>query len=113
MSTNLGFVTNPAKGDTDKLAVHCAGNGLPDGGFSNSRRSDQTEYRSLGRLLTVPQLQYSKKLQYTFFDIFQPVMILFEYLSGDCTIEPVLGEFTPRTVKKPIHISKTYVEFRC
>ena len=93
VSTDLRFIPDTAKTDTDIFFIQCSCYGARDRCFSGSRRSDQTEDRAAALLCQCP---HGKKFQNSLFHFFQTVVIRFQNLARFVEVLIVSGRFLPR-----------------
>src|SRR5690606_3489773 len=72
VTADLGFVAHTAKRHADKFTIRRASNRLTQGGLTDTRRADQTQY---GRLELVNALLYSQVLDNALFHFLEAVVI--------------------------------------
>src|SRR5690606_9791663 len=80
VTTDFRFVTHAAERHAHELAVGRLGNRLAKRGFTNTRRTNQTQHRPLYLADTV---LHRKKLEDAVLHFLQPVMILIQHFLGD------------------------------
>ena len=105
---DLRLVPHTAQRNTDKWFLHSPCQRFRDRSFSGTRRSRQTENG------TVPFFRQSadcQELQNPFFYLFQPVVILIQYLPRVGNIMNIPGGFIPGHFKKCLYISADYPAF--
>ena len=105
VATDLCLITDTSKTDADIFLVHGLCHRTCNGSFSGSRRSHQTEDRTLS---LVGQLTYSKEFHDTLFDLFQSVMPLFQNLPCVLKILGILGFLIPRKCKNGFQIASLH-----
>src|SRR5438132_293420 len=79
VTANLSFIPHAAKAEPHKLATSSSRDRFPQTRFANSRRTDETENRSL-RILY--QLSHRQILEDAILDLFQPEVIFVKYFFG-------------------------------
>src|SRR5690606_41695899 len=75
MTTNFGLVTYATQGHTHKFPVGCVGNGLSQGGFTHTRRANQTQHRAPNLLHA---LLHGEVFKNAFFYFIKAVMVSVE-----------------------------------
>ena len=111
VSTYLCLIADTSKTDSHILFIQCPGHRTGNGCFSSSRRSYQTEYRTFPFLCEIPD---SQKLHDPLFDLFQSIMIFFQYLESCLQIIGVFRLTVPRHIQQctdivPRHISLSII----
>ena len=110
MSTDLSFVTNAAKTDTDIFLVKCLCHRMGNGGLTSSRRSHKTEDRTLA---AGSQFTHGKKFHDTLLDFFEAVMSLLQDLPCFGKIHGILGFLIPRKIQQCFDIGAKHAALSC
>ena len=105
MTPDLCLITDTSKTDPDVFLVHGLCHRTGNACLAGSRRSHQTEDRTLS---LVGQLTYSKEFHDTLFDLFQSVMPLFQNLPCVLKILGILGFLIPRKCKNGFQIASLH-----
>ena len=99
--TNIGapvapqfrLVVQTTKAQALEAPAHGAGDGLPEGGFADAGRANETQDR---RFRSRVQLHDRQRLENAFFDVLEPVVIFVENGLGVGEVEIVVGAGMPR-----------------
>ena len=93
VSANLGFVVQTAQRYAHILTFHRRGNRLAQRGLTDSRRTVETDNRTLQ---VASQCQHGHVFHDTLLHLLHAVVILVEYLLGALQVQVVFGIFAPR-----------------
>ena len=101
MAANLGFITHAAKRQPHKLSSSRARNRLAETGLADSRRTNETENRSLRVLY---QLSYGQVFEDAIFDLFQTVVIFVQNFLGLSEVFDLFRLLLPGHAQQPVDI---------
>ena len=92
MAPDFRLVLHPAQGDADELPPHGPGDGTPEGGLADPRRTDEAEDRPL---VIAPQGTDRQVFEDALLDFLEVVMVLIENLLGVADVELIFGPLLP------------------
>ena len=101
MTADLGFITDAAETDADKLATERAGDRLSERGFPDAGRPDEAENRTLHFVFELP---HGEILKDPFLHLLQIVVVLVEHFGGSLEVEVVLRPLGPGQLNDPLEI---------
>ena len=101
MAADLGLVSHSAQGQPDKLPIQRPGDGAAERRLPHARRPDETEDRSLERLL---QGMDREKLEDALLDLLDVVVVLVEDRPRAFEIPGVLREGAPGQARHPVEV---------
>ena len=101
MATDFRFVTNTTQGNTDILTVDSFRNTASQGSFTHARRSYQTKDGAFGILGKSTHCQIFKN---AFLNLFQTVVVFFQYVFSTFQIEVILIKLAPRQSQQCVQI---------
>src|SRR5712671_5367067 len=98
MAADLRFVAHAAERYSNKLAAHGFRNGFPKRCLSDSRRSDETQNRSLSQGL---EFQNGQVFENAFLDLLQIVVIALENFPRMNDVDSLRRQHIPRQRHEP------------
>src|SRR5262249_19785815 len=101
MAADLGLVSDTTQGNSDELSSRCSGYGPTKRSLADAWRAHQTENRAFD---FSDQALNGQILEDPLFDLFQPVVIVFEDALGFINVELVVGEIVPGQADNPVDI---------
>ena len=101
MTTDIRFIVNTAKRNTSHFSIQTSGNGVGNGGFTNTGRANQTN--NLRRHLR-RHLPHRQSFQNALLHLLHAKMVLVKDFSGGSNIDPFLCIYIPGKFQKCIQI---------
>src|SRR5690606_997373 len=109
VAANLRFIMQAPEGHADKFALQRPGDRFAERGLPHPRRAHQTQN---GRLHIPLQLQYGEVLQNAVLDLFQPMVVLIQYLLDILQIKIVAGHVVPGQIQHQLEVVELHTVFR-